>query len=226
MRGFSKLLPALTALISVSASSAIALSHHNPTAPPPNPHPASQLTPKLCNSFGLAGDASAVFVHVPPSIGGGMGLQLQTATFAGPPGGDVPYGDLRNPSNPEFSTLQFDVSGLDGSFSFYVSIVGQDPITGLNDEAFFLPDLLTPAPTQPGHGFTRYIITAAMCNINGASAGPPEWVIGEAFRRAALGIFPNVLAPETNTVANVVLNSIPPAQAILVTPTNDCQDSV
>jgi hypothetical protein len=163
-----------------------------------------------------------VFVNTSPRT---EALELNTSAN----GADIAYGDLRNPVNPQFLSLQFDAAGLDPASIQFVDLFGSDPITGLNDQATFLLAqgfgfLSVPlAPTQPGHGFTRFLITAATASANGTGA-PPSFIIGTAFRRCSLIQLPSSTTSESLLFQNVVLNANLPAQAVLVTAINDCQD--
>jgi len=160
----------------------------------------TSITPKIC---GIAHDATAQFVN----FNRNEVLVLTTST------NDIPYGDARNTSNVVFSSITFDVSNNFDANSF-VTLTVDDPTTGLVDSlgpismtsGFFS---LAAHQDDAAHGFTT--LTAS-----NAAYGYPA---GSTFSHAAFGQLPDGTTLE---LQNVQLNNMLLAQAVLVSPTQDC----
>jgi hypothetical protein len=198
------LMPAIAGIFTMS-SSALALNHHTPPGqqPPGTPVLHTQVTPKIC---GIEHNATSVFVNVNRT----QVLQLSTVNDLGV--ADIPYGDARNQTNPVFSTVTFDVSNNFTQFSF-VTLSVTDPATGLLDtlSAISMTGFhLAAVQDNAAHGFTTLTASSAVDYLYPA---------GATFRHAAFGQAPD---GTTIQVTNIQINNLQFAQAVLVTPTQDC----
>jgi hypothetical protein len=216
-----KILPAIAATLSLCAPSSSALGSHQP---PPTPQPVASttyLTPAYCNfDSSAAPDSTETWTTITTGSGPHAKNLLALLLHSDAAGFSNPFGLVTNAAHPTFSSLAFDVKGLN-------SALGQVDVVVANTDGFLdeggqdMGNIETKAMSTTPTGYKHCVATPLNLNVDG---GPPFDQLA-TFIYADLFIIGSHDGPAQNlTLVNVSLNGGTFATGVLATPANNCQE--